>query len=196
MIEPRDMMLADEFETMCKNYFVNSMTHVCSSLVPESLTKKYRNRLIIPKDPYSIFKLNSRNSSYLLAFRFPEMRNCRKLWMSDLRNLNCEIKGGKMKNFFFANSYRKCYNFAMDLTSELKAHCGARNNEEDTQSGYYYTNFDGNPVIQTNSTACLLLGTSTLVLCLIISFLMFAILQWKASRLRGSKSVQGSPSES
>ncbi|KMY95963.1 uncharacterized protein LOC27206328 [Drosophila simulans] len=176
------MMVADDFQTLCRNFFTDSMTHVCSSRVPESLTKKYRNRLITAKDPYSIFKLDSRNSSYLLAFRFPEIRDCRTLWMMDVHKLNCETKDGELRKLFFGYSYRKCYTIAMDLTSELKAHCGARNYAENTQSGYYYTNNENN-VIQTNSTACLLLGTSTLVICLIISFLMFAILQWKASRL-------------
>ncbi|XP_002092558.3 uncharacterized protein LOC6531771 [Drosophila yakuba] len=177
------MLVINEFQTLCKDFFSDSMTHVCSDVVPESLTKKYRNRLISPKDPYSIYQLNNQNSSYLLFFRFTDMPNCRTLRMTDVHNLNCKTDDGESKNLFFGHSHRKCYNFAMNLTSELKEHCGARNYEENMQSGYYYTNREVNSVITTNATAGVLLGTSVLILCLIISLVMFTILQWKASRL-------------
>nr|AAO01018.1 CG13538-PA [Drosophila erecta] len=159
------------------------MTQVCSDVVPESLIKKYRIRLISTKDPYSIYQLDHEPSSYMLIFRFADMTKCRTLRMTDMENLDCRTVDGVSKNLFFRYGHHKCYNFTMSLTSELKKHCGARDYEENMQSAYYFTNHEENHVIISNSTAGVLLGTSTLILCLIISLLMFTILHWKASRL-------------
>ncbi|XP_016927995.1 uncharacterized protein [Drosophila suzukii] len=177
------MLVASQFQTLCSNLFSDSMTHVCSAKVPESLTKKYRNRLINPKDPYSIYQLDSRNTSYLLVFHFEDMPDCQTIQLTDVHNLNCQTNSGESKNLYFGYSHRMCYNYTMDLTSALKEHCGARGYEENMQSGYYYTNHDPNPDIRREVNAGALMGLPTLLICLIISILLLAFLRWKTSRL-------------
>ncbi|XP_017005874.1 uncharacterized protein [Drosophila takahashii] len=177
------MSLGSAFQTLCGALFEDSMTLVCSAVVPESLTKKYRNRMISPRDPYSIYQLDSINSSYLLVFHFEDMPDCRTIQLTDMHNLNCTSHTGEEKNLYFGYSHRMCYNYTLDLTTELKHHCGARGYEENMQSGYYYTNHDPNPDIRSDVSGGSLLGSPTLVICLIVSLLLIALLHWKTSRL-------------
>ncbi|KAI8037491.1 hypothetical protein M5D96_009643 [Drosophila gunungcola] len=156
------------------------MTLVCSATVPKTLSQKYYNRLIKAEDPYTIYQLKSQNSSYLLVFRFLEMIGCHTIQLNDLHTVNCQNAWNETKTLYFGFSHRMCYNYPMNLTTELREHCGAKGYEEDDQSGYYYTNQDLNADISLQANAGRLLASPMLVLWLIATLLVVAILRWKA----------------
>ncbi|XP_017111577.1 uncharacterized protein LOC108135389 [Drosophila elegans] len=170
----------NEFQKLCKSMFTDSMRIVCSATVPETLSQKYHNRLIRAEDPYTIFQMKSQNSSYLLVFSFLEINRCHTIQLNDLYAVSCQNEWNETKTWYFGFSHRMCYNYPMNLTTELREHCGAKGYDEDEQSGYYYTNHDLDADISLQGNADRLLASPLLVLWLIASLLVFAILRWKA----------------
>ncbi|XP_016972812.2 uncharacterized protein LOC108040083 [Drosophila rhopaloa] len=171
---------SNEFMQLCKAMFTHPMRFVCSATIPEYLSKKYRNRIIKPEDPYSIFQLITQNSTYLLVFQFQDISECRNIQLNDLHTLDCENHRSQTSTLFFGFSHRMCYNYTMELTADLQRHCGADDLELNEQSGYYYTNQDVNFDMSLSTNAGRLLESPALVLYLIISLVLLALLRWKA----------------
>ncbi|XP_017077728.2 uncharacterized protein LOC108112397 [Drosophila eugracilis] len=177
------MLSENEFQSICKVFFTGTMTFVCSAVVPEVVSKKYFNHMLAEKIPYSIYQMNSNNTSYLLIFRFKDIINCRTIQLTDMHNLNCPNNENEPKSYNFSYSYCLFYNYTMELTSDLTSHCGADAVQRNLESGYFFMSLDNDHDTSIKRNVGDRLGSHGLVLCLIISFLLIAILQWKAHRL-------------
>lgn len=177
------MVRLTEFETLCQAFFTSPLKWICSALVPQRMKNEYKNRYMVTNDPYSIFQLEGQNSSYLVVVRSTEMSDCQTIRLTDLHNILCVDDHNESRNLFFGFSHRLCYNRSLKLTWDLKEHCGAKDYEDDLQSGYYYVNDETKREPPTVFRDCGsgLLGSPTLVLCLLLSLVIVLCLRWRAA---------------
>ncbi|XP_017096553.2 uncharacterized protein [Drosophila bipectinata] len=176
------MMNNTDFLSLCKPLIDNSMSLLCSGMVPEHLSKKYHNKLLRPNDPYTIFQLNRSPETYLVTFQSLEMPDCLNITLLDLYNFKCLNHHNEQKELHFGYSYRMCFNHSMNLTDELSQNCGARNYAYNRQSGYYFANEDNSLDIHLISNSGVFVGSAALFFYLVWSLLMVLILRWSDLR--------------
>ncbi|XP_017018834.1 uncharacterized protein [Drosophila kikkawai] len=172
------MPLPRLFKDQCVSLVNSPLKLICSGEVAAQHCRQHK----CPEDPYSIFQLESQNSSYLVFFRSLEIRKCRSIELLDRHNVLCVNHQNKPKNLFFGFSHLVCHSRSMQLTADLRENCGGRGYEPDLLSGYYYANEETNPSIslfESRDTGCGLLGSPILVLCLLISLFLVLCLRWR-----------------
>ncbi|XP_032306816.1 uncharacterized protein LOC6494423 [Drosophila ananassae] len=177
-------MNSTDFLTLCKSLFDNSLSLLCSGMVPEHLSRKYQYKLLRAHDPYSIFYIKANPGTYLVAFQSLEMPDCQNVTMLDLNNIQCQNQYNEQRDLHFGYSYRMCFNYSMNLTDELSQNCGARSYEYNQQSGYYFANEDNSMDINFLSNGGVLVGSPALFLYLVVSLLMVLILLWSDLRMQ------------
>ncbi|KAH8252305.1 hypothetical protein KR038_004430 [Drosophila bunnanda] len=174
------MTLKKQFQQLCGSLFNSPLTRICSGVVPSQYCKEHKCWYMSELDPYSIFQLEAKKSSYLVFFHYLQMSECRTIELLDLHNVLCVNHLNKSKKLFFGFSHRLCFEDSKKLNKNLREYCGAQGYENDSLSGYYYGNSQTSSnvrLLEVRNCGYSLLGSQILVLFLFLYLVLVLCLR-------------------
>ncbi|XP_043072016.1 uncharacterized protein LOC122322834 [Drosophila grimshawi] len=164
----------------CKRIFRKSWILICSGDFPDDIYTKYGGYQMGDKDPYSVFHLEYKPTTFLLVFHNREFFKCIALDLINVTTSECLPQSGAPEIISNPNNQITCVNHAFLMADELASACTTRQLPDNDYTAILYANEEKQSFLHINENSrCSYFGLNNwmllLLLCLLWLFIIFRL---------------------